>query len=416
MKITIEEKKLVMGLYCITMLLSMLSIVDNVPFRALTYNIQYVFLVIIIFFCFYDGILVWNTRMIVGIGILVLHTILYCMVFTNPYIKAYTDMHFKQLMSAYIISFFTCIYVYKKRCYQFFLEMSYLSLALYISWCAITHLGNFVNPVYFTKIFSRMERFRAAFGMGDVNYCGNYCVYLLIVYVFLVEEWKKNNKKPGKKLKYVMIGVNIITTWMLLSTASRSGIISLCLFIILFKVLELKDVILKHWKIILKVGGTVTVVGLIIVFSTGMLSDIWSESNREGNFSINQPIFLQYGNLLNGMGYMDNSGWLNKLYGFETTAMDVYYLYVIYDTGYLGAFLIFSQMLYLLYYLIRYSKVQGRNLALSLFVMMLYYCIWQVNYMNYRYFTGIIHMVILFFFLMRINEEEDTYMVKIQRR
>ena len=42
MKIAVEEKKLVMGLYCATMLMSMLSIVDNVPLVGVMYNIKYV--------------------------------------------------------------------------------------------------------------------------------------------------------------------------------------------------------------------------------------------------------------------------------------------------------------------------------------------------------------------------------------
>lgn len=416
MKIAIEEKKLVMGLYCITMLLSMLSIVDNVPFKAITYNIQYLYIAIIIFFCFYDGILVWNSRMAIGIGVLVIHTLLYGVIFTNPYIKEYTNIHFRQLMIVYILVFFTCIYVYKKNCYQFFIEMTYMALAMFVLWCSTTHIGDFVNPMYFPKIFSRAERFRAAFGMGDVNYCGNYCVYMLIISLFVDYEWKKSNKTPHKYIQIAMRGVNIITVWMLLSTASRSGIISLCLFLICYKTLEMKEFILKHWKILLKIGVTVVICGLIIVFSTGVMASIWEESNREGNFTINYPIFLEHKNLLNGIGYMDNSGWLNKMYRYNTTAMDVYYLYIFFDTGYLGAVIIFGQMFYLLYYLVRYSNVHGRNLALSLFVMMLYYAIWQVNYMNYRYHTGILHMIILFFFLMRINEKEDTYMIKIQRR
>ena len=416
MKIAVEEKKLVMGLYCATMLMSMLSIVDNVPLVGVMYNIKYVYMVLIAVLCLYDGILIWNKRITVAMGLLVIHTILYGVVFTNPYIQSYTDVHFEQLMGIYILTFFTCIYVYKKDCYLLFLEMTYLALALFSFWCAITHPGSFVNPIYFVNIFSRSERFRAHFGMGDVNYCGNYCVYLLLVSFFLWYQWKKQKKMPKKMWLMVVAGMDCIALWMLFSTASRSAILSLLLFFGSYGVLSKRQAIIRNWKFMLSIVGVLGLVLILALVPTGVMSNIWLESNREGNFSINYPIFLEYGNYINGMGYMDNSGFLGMVYGYPTTAMDVYFLYIPFSTGILGSVLIFGQMIYLLYQMLRHGNTEGRDLALSLFIMMLYYAIWQVNYMNYRYLTGVIHMMLLFLFLMRINEEEDTYILKIRRR
>lgn len=416
MKIAVEEKKLVMGLYCAALFLSMLSIVDNAPFVGIIYNVKYLYMVIITFFCLYDGILIWNKRISVGMGLLIIHTILYGVLFINPRIQSYTEVHFEQMMGVYILTLFTCIYVYKKDCYLLFLEMSFLALALFILWCAITHPGAFVNPVYFVNIFSRTQRFRSHFGMGDVNYCGNYCVYLLLVSFFLWCQWRKERKIQSKRTLAIVAGIDCIALWMLLSTASRSAILSLALFFGCYGLLSNRQIIIRNWKLVSAVVGVLGLILVIILVSTGILADIWLESNREGNFSINYPIFLQYGNYLNGMGYMDNSGYLGMVYGYPTTAMDVYFLYIPFSTGILGSILIFGQMIYLLYQLLRHGNTEGRDLALSLFIMMLYYAIWQVNYMNYRYYTGIIHMIILLFFLMRINEEEDVYIFKIQRR
>ncbi len=416
MKIAIEEKKLVMGLYCVTMLLSMLAIVDNTPLKGVLYNVKYLYIIAIIFFCFYDGIIIWNKRIAVGMGLLVLHTILYGVVFINPYVKSYTDTHFEQLMAIYAFTFFTCIYVYKKACYLLFLEMSYLAMAVFVFWCALTHTGDFVNPIYFVNIFSRSERFRAPFGMGDVNYCGNYCIYLLLLSFFLWCEWRKQGKMPKRSLVAAVLGIDCITLYMLLSTASRSAILSLILFFLCYGLLKKRYDIARNWKLVLSVGGGVALCVVVLLISTGVMSDIWLESNREGNFSINYPIFLEYGNYLNGMGYMDNSGFLSMVYGYETTAMDVYFLYIPFSTGILGGVIILAQMLYLLYQMLKNGSTEGRDQALSLFIMMLYYAIWQVNYMNYRYYTGVFHMVILFIFLMRINEENDVYIFKVQRR
>ena len=100
MKIAVEEKKLVMGLYCATMLMSMLSIVDNVPLVGVMYNIKYVYMVLIAVLCLYDGILIWNKRITVAMGLLVIHTILYGIIFTNQHIREHTDLAMFRLVDA----------------------------------------------------------------------------------------------------------------------------------------------------------------------------------------------------------------------------------------------------------------------------------------------------------------------------
>ncbi len=415
-KIVVEEKKLVMGLYFITLLSSMLAIVDNVPLIGVLLKVKYLYAIAIIFFCLYDGLIIWNRRFYFAVGLLVIHTILYGLVFVNWIIADATRVHFEQMITLYVMTIFTALYVYKKKCYLEWLEMSCLALGIMLLWSAFTHPGNFVNPIYFVNIFSRMERYRAPFGMGDVNFCGNYCLYMIIMSVFLWNEWKKQEKKVDIKIRAAVIFTDCVAMYMLLSTASRSAIISLALFFGMAALLKYRGVLLRHWKLIAGTVGVVAVLAVLVMASTGMLSDIWSQSNREGNISINLPYFIYHSNYINGMGYMDNSGFLNMAYGYATTAMDIYYLYIFFGTGILGSVLIFGQMIYLLYCLIRYSKTEGRDLALSLFLMMLFYAVWQVNYMNYRYWTGMLHMVILFLFLLRVREEKNTYHIQLKRR
>lgn len=415
MRLVIEEKKLVMLLYFGTLLGSLLTVVDNVFFVGPLYYIKYLYVIAIAFFCFYDGVIVVSKRLIVGLGLLVLHTLLYGFVFLNPYVAGLTSIHIVQLVMVYAMVFFTCIYVYKKDCFTEFLEMSYLALAIFMLWCAFTHLGDFVNPIYYVNIFSRMGRFRAPFGMGDVNYCGNYCLYTLILSIFLLRRWKLSKRKVDKRIYIAMVIVAIVTLCMLFSTASRSAILSLVLFGGILLLLDYWYLIMRYWKIILAVCVFVGVIGGFVLISTGALESMWSESNREGNFDINLPIFLAHGNLLHGMGYIDNSGYLNMEYGYPTTAMDVYFLYIPFSTGIVGSVLIFGQMIYLLFQLLTKYKVTGRNEALALFGMMMFYAVWQVNYMNARYHTGIIHMVILFMFLMEIRKEKDNYIFVLKR-
>lgn len=416
MRIAVEEKKLVMWLYFVTLLSCMMSIVDNVPLIGVLMKIKYLYAIVIVFCCVYDGLIIWNRRFYFATGLLIIHTVLYGLVFVNWVIADSTKVHFGQLITLYVMAFFTVMYVYKKKCYLLWLEMSCLALAIMLLWSAFTHPGDFVNPVYFINIFSRMERFRAPFGMGDVNFCGNYCLYMLILTIFLWTEWKNQNKHVDVKIRIALIFTNCVAMYMLLSTASRSAIISFALFLGIAALLKYREVLFRYWKLVAGTVGVAAIIVIIVMTSTGMLSDIWSQSNREGNISINLPYFIYHGDYINGMGYMDNSGFLNMAYGYATTAMDIYYLYIFFGTGILGAVLIFGQMLYLLYCLLRFFKTEGRDLALSLFGMMLFYAVWQVNYMNYRYWTGMFHMVILFLFLLRAREEKNTYRIQLKRR
>lgn len=415
MKIEIKEKKVVMALYFLTLLSSLMTVVDNVPFTGVLLKVKYLYALAIIFFCLYDGVLIWNRRFYLTIGLLSIHTVLYGLFFVNWVIADSTRVHFEQLITLYIITFFTAMYVYKKKCYLEWLELSCLALGIMTLWCAFTHPGDFVNPIYFVNIFSRTDRYRAAFGMPDVNICGNYCLYFIVLSLFVWEEWKKQSTAKNRYIRMLLVTSDVIVVLMILSTASRSALLSLILFLALYLVLKYKMLLRKHWKLVTAIVSVTGVFALAVFISTGMLNEIWMQSNRDGNISINHPIFIAHGNLLNGMGYMDNSGFLLKSFGYETTAMDIYFLYIYYSTGIIGAVLIFGQMLLLCYWLLRFSKTEGRDLALSLFGMMMFYAIWQVNYMNYRYYTGILHIIILLIFTLRVREERSTYFIQFKR-
>ena len=284
-----------------------------------------------------------------------------------------------------------------------------------IFWSAITHFDDFVNPIYYVNIFSRSTRFRADFGMSDVNYCGNYCLYEILLLIYLIHYWKSRSVKLSLTQKVIVCFAAIISVTMLFSTASRSAILSLAIFCGLLLVPKCWSVFIRRWKLLVPIFTIILLAVSIALFANDKVSEVWTESNREGNFDINYPIFLEYGDIINGMGYADNSLYLTKGYGYGTTAMDVYYLYILFCSGILGSIIVFGQMIYILYQVIRNSKMQNSIWIISLYFMMLFYCVWQVNYMNYRYFTSIIHMVVIFYFLLKIKEEEDTKWIYLVR-
>lgn len=418
MRIAAKEQRLVMGFYGISLFLLMSTVMEVVPhnlFFILT-KTKYVYILVMLAIYFRDGVVVFSRRLCIAAGLLVLHTIIYGVFITNPQVAETAKVHFEQLLVIYTIVIITCGYVYKRDCYLEFLEASFAALSILILISAVTHPGDFVNPVYYVNIFSDLARFRSQFGLSDINYCGNYCVYSIISSVFLQNEWKERGKEVSQWMSRYLWFVRIIAVLMLLSTASRSAILSLVLFFSVWWMLKNSDILYRNRKKILIVLVLTVSCILIVGTSTGILYEIWISSNREGNFSINYPFFQQHGDYLHGMGYSENADFLNKKYGYATTAMDIYYLYIFFASGIVGLGIILSQMVYVSFCLAKHKETEGRNIVLSLFCMMLFYAVWQVNYMNYRYYTGIFHMVVIFLCLMRTGKGSDDLTLVLKWR
>lgn len=418
MRIAAKEQRLVMGFYGVSLFLLMSTVMEIVPmnlFFILT-KIKYIYILVMLAIYFRDGVVIFSRRLCIAVGLLLLHTIIYGVFITNPQVAETAKIHFEQLLVIYAIVIVTCCYIYKRDCYLEFLEATFAALSALILISAATHPGDFVNPVYYVNIFSDLGRFRAQFGLSDINYCGNYCVYSIISSIFLQNEWKERGKKVSQWMIRYLWFLRITAMLMLLSTASRSAILSFILFLSVWWMLKNSDMLYKNRKKILIVLGVTASCILIVGTSTGILSELWISSNREGNFSINYPFFQQYGDYLHGMGYSENADFLNKKYGYATTAMDIYYLYIFFASGIIGSSIILSQMVYVFFCLVKYKEAEGRNIILSLFCMMLFYAVWQVNYMNYRYYTGVFHMVVIFLCLMRAGKNSDDLTLVLKWR
>ncbi len=410
MDVKVNKDTLVMSTYCVALASSVLAIMTGVPFVGILNDIKYLYVLIIVFAFFQEGVIIVHNRFFIALGLLVIHTCLYGIVFVNPNVITHTNVLFQQLIVGYIIVFFTTLYVYKNNLFLHFLQASYIGLAVPIFWGALSKPNHFVNPIYFVNIFSRYGRFRADFGFGDVNYCGNYCLYTLVLSVFLYFEYKKTNAFSMKKIVMIVV-VDLLAICMLLSTASRSAVLSFVLFCGCAFCIEKKDFFVKHIKFILGCIIPLIIIVLAVLLLSGKFSSMWVDSNREGNFTINYPYFIQHGNLLNGMGYIDNSGFLSMQYGYATTAVDVYYLYILYTTGYIGLGIIIFQMIYCLICLVISKRCIQKSLVVALLVMMIFYAVWQVNYMNARYYTGWIHMIIIYYSVLNFGRNKVYYFI-----
>ena len=94
---------------------------------------------------------------------------------------------------------------------------------------------------------------------------------MLILTVFLWSEWKKQKKQIDIKIRMALIFTDCVAMYMLLSTASRSAIISLALFLGTAALLKYRAVLLRYWKLIAGIVGVFVVIAIIVMTSTGML-------------------------------------------------------------------------------------------------------------------------------------------------
>jgi hypothetical protein len=334
----------------------------------------------------------------------ILHTVLFGLVFVNDYIKNESFDHFRQLIETYLFALFTADYIYRKKCRLEFLQLTYIAYIILLAWSAITHRQDIVNPMYYINIFSKAERFRTGFGMVDVNVCGHYCAYAIVTCIFMYKEWRDNQIRRSLQLHLSIFVANLLVICMLFSTASRSAILSLLLFIFMYCLLNLKKIIGKFSKPTYLILLILAMTGLLYAILGGVFSNLLGDSNREMNWTVNYPIFDSIGNIWTGMGYMDNSGFQIQSYGFATVDVDVYYLYLFFTTGIIGCALLIVPVIYIIGNLIHHRNNNVGKITLSLFIMMLFYTIWQVNFFNYRFLTGVINIILVLLALYSMNE------------
>ena len=136
-----------------------------------------------------------------------------------------------------------------------------------------------------------------------------------------------------------------------------------------------------------------------------MGEDIWADANRDGNYEINLPIFEQMGAFWTGMGYIENAGFLNGAYGYETFPVDVYYLYIYLSTGVIGSVIIAIPLIYMLIKLIRKKTWFAQIIGLSIYIAMLFDAFWQVNLFTYRYIPTLFLAVLI---ITAISKKEET--------
>ena len=382
-------------LYILTIGLNMLSRTDNFSVGPLL-NIRYIYLLMLLlyFFSSFGGVV--PGRPFIMMSFLMAHSVLFGFKFINPHVKALTNDHGKEMIIYTLMIILTSYFVWSQGLFFDFMAWNFWTTAVILLRAGITHTSHFVNPVLFVHVFSSNHNLRSTFGFGHANFTGNLCVFTIAYSIFLLEEIRREGKVEyllDDRYVRAIIITDLLIGEILLSTQSRTSILAGIVFAAVYIFYNWNDV----FKLPYRVRATISYVAVVIVvlfIVAGGPASIWAGAHRSDNITINYPLFKLF-SPWTGMGYIPPYGFYTKAYGLDTFALDIYYLYIFFSTGYIGTALIICLLLATLIFVIGIRNKGNKILALALYAMMLVTGIGQTSMIVYTLLSSMINWTVI---------------------
>lgn len=244
-----------------------------------------------------------------------------------------------RFLSALLLTIF---WINKLKVEKFFIIISSLIPLIMISIM-------FVNAGAPLEVFSHLDsilgsigRFRLDFGYYHVNGLGNLCLCSIVVStiaLYILKKIKVINVFFNIILSISIVVMDIISIIVLLSTASRTSILALVIFVLFLSyfVITNTNKINKRLRLTLKIIILVISIEVIMFVLLEQLSGLFVDSNRMKNIVINMPLLTENGRWLIGLGLFDPGlfGTSRTVYG-DSYYVDNYYLCVLLETGIIG--------------------------------------------------------------------------------
>ncbi len=396
-------------LYSITILIMLLDQAGALPLAEVLRKFKYVYIAFVFVLCLKNRFVKKSLPGLIVIGLLFVHTILFGYVFQNDVVVAATTEHANQMMIYLLMLAVTYIYISQEKIYTTFFNVTYLMSAVQLVVSALLHFNNFVNPIWgIIQTFRTTGRYRSYFGFTHSGYLSNQCYFVIVLSIIFYELNVKRDTGQKKTSLLTLIAVDAIAFLMLISSAQRSGVISVAMALIIYFALEVLKIHKKNWFRLAVVA--LILVACIFLFEFGVWDDIWNNSNRSLNISVNYPVFKEIGNLWTGMGYVESSGFQRgtSIYGITTSSLDMYYVYIFFTTGVIGCILMGLALLIVVCKVFTQRKNSLKYANVSITLSLLFWAYWQVNLFTYRYLSSFFFAIILL-----LSMEDIDYNIKI---
>ncbi|MDO4466478.1 MAG: hypothetical protein Q4C49_05655 [Bacillota bacterium] len=400
-KLQFEKKSFIsftLMLYAIMILVFILESINIFSGITVLRKIRYIYLICVCayFLQHYRGYI--SKKVFVLTGLLLVHTVLFGLVFVNDSVKSETVMYFIEMIIFIALIFFTYYFVWDNNIIKRFIEINYFSVAVPMFLSFITHFNHRMNPLKFYTVFRSSHYQRSTFGFMHANFAGYILAFALIYSMILFIQYFRDSRVYKNRYKIIMmVFLDLVMIDMLFATTSRTAIIA----VFIFAGMEL---FYSHfYKYRLSISTTIALsMGILLILyiliSTGILSQIWDSSNRNENITVNMEYFKLF-SPMTGMGYLPSYAFLAKGYGFDTWPVDMYYLYILLTTGYFGLFIISLFLVFTFIYIYKIKDSIYRRNALSLFVAIIFAGLGSSHIITYQLTMGMINWIILFLYI-----------------
>lgn len=391
-------------LYCVNLLFMLLVRVQGSGILSKFRYIYIACLVLLTIYFIYQNVISDDVFCIAALIKLmlpfILHTFLFCCIFTNDSIIASTNLYLQELLIFISSLIFTAYFTVKFGLFDEIIRLTYWCFAIFLFYCYITNFNGLEPFRYLTTLFNSTGRVRYSFGFNNAVEVGMYAEATLTLSIYMLIIKKELSFKHLKIDVLIQIILDAVMVLIILSSATRGAIIELVFFVLLvvFHFLR-KHIILKANKKAVFLFCTIALFVLFVFFFAfeGYVY-LWElSSSRMDNYTINLEIFEQYANKLYGMGYASHSTFQNKGYGYDTFALDVMYLYFYFSTGIVGFAIIMWQLIVLFINIYRTSVTNDEKkfFIRTIFLIMLFDGFFEVSFFNPVMVNCYIYMLLI---------------------
>lgn len=116
-------------------------------------------------------------------ALMALHTVLFCLVLTNPMMPSEYSLTQSALLFVLVIGL-TAYFIRTREIFDLFVRLSFYTIGGLLAFCLLTHLGD-LNLCGVMNIMSSSDRMRSVFGFGQPNSLGGACFGCLVLYSLL---------------------------------------------------------------------------------------------------------------------------------------------------------------------------------------------------------------------------------------
>ena len=345
----------------------------------------------------------WN--LIILFLILIVYVLLWRYIFINHDMMEYISEH-TMIMIYYLLLLIPSVQeVLHYQCITEYTITSCTAIIATLFIQVITHLYELsLNPVFAVHSFLAHDIMRSSFGFLHANFVGNMC-FLIVSVLFIIYMEFTDNPLLHSRSKIIVFLLVCIIFMILLSTSSRTAVISIVIFLLGsggVRIMEKVRFTAKSIKILKWVFTIGLFLFVFVIFASGLWNYIWIHSNRSLNVTENVHWVPILGTIWTGMGFVENGAFISDPYngnlsafGVETSSLDMNYLYIYCTTVILGCCMMASIIIILAVSLYKNRRETFGGYYLVLLITLLFYAFWETILFTYRQWSMIIPHVVL---------------------